>query len=52
MIKRDLKIKKGGKINYYLIKVVTFQMNMNFHVKIMVKCKWRTRLLQNMCVWV
>jgi hypothetical protein len=43
MLKSELKIKRG-KINYYLIKVVTFQMNMTFHVRLMVKYKWRRGL--------
>jgi hypothetical protein len=44
MLKSELKIKRGGGgggINNYLIKVVTFQMSMNFHVNLMVKYKWK-----------
>jgi hypothetical protein len=43
MLKSELKIKRG-KINRYLIKVMSFQMNMTFHVELMVKYKRRRGL--------
>jgi hypothetical protein len=40
-LKSELKNKKGGSLIIYLIKVMSFQMNMIFHVDLMVKYKWR-----------
>jgi hypothetical protein len=47
--KKLIKSKKRGKTNYYLIKFVFFQMNITFHVNIMVKYKWRRGLREKMC---
>jgi hypothetical protein len=44
MLKNKLKNKKDGKIIIHLVKVMSFRMNMNFHIELMVKYKRRRGL--------